>query len=97
LFWPRHLVVTFSIQKKPDGPLSTVRALSSVAGPRAGGLIEYLEQLCLSHNVPCFLASPTPQAPEWYPDPSDPKVEWFWNGHAYGNRRDVPASGTTSG
>ena len=34
---------------------------------------------------------PPPPPPGWYPDPSDPTVEWYWDGSAYTNGRDNPA------
>jgi hypothetical protein len=52
---PWFPVVTFAIQTEPEGRLSRVRAMSSVAGPREGDLIEYLEQLCSAYNIPCDL------------------------------------------
>ena len=67
VFWARYRlapgsilgypVVAFSIQTKPDGRLKSVRALSSLAGPRQGGLVECLEQLCSAHNIPCDLTT----------------------------------------
>lgn len=30
-------------------------------------------------------------APGWYPDPSDPAFEWYWDGNTYTSRRDKRA------
>jgi hypothetical protein len=50
-------VVTFSVQTSPNARLQSVRAVSSLGGPRQDELIKYLDRLCSEHSIPCALAT----------------------------------------